>query len=151
MRAIDATRKPVLTIEASATLEAAAQLMHDASVGALVVTDGGDPVGIVTDRDIVVRGVRRGTPSDARIDSVMTRGVVAMDADADLREALGVLRAHEFRRLPLTREGKLVAVLSTDDVLIEIVNRLIDVVHPITGQVLHREPERDQAPVRTSS
>jgi CBS domain-containing protein len=151
MRAIDATRKPIVTIDAAKTIEDAAQCMHDAPVGALVVMDGEMPVGIVTDRDIVVRGVRRAIPVDGRVDSVMTTGVVAFDADGDLHDALNVLRAHRFRRLPLVRDGKLVGLLSTDDVLIDLASRLVDVVHPITGQVLYTEHERDLVPVPSST
>ncbi len=151
MRAIDETRKPLVTIGAAATIEAAAISMHDARVGALVVMDGNKPVGIVTDRDIVVRGVRTAIPADARIDAVMTAGVVAFDADGRLHDAISVLRAQAFRRLPLVRNGKLVALLSTDDILIDLARQLIDVVHPITGQMLYAEPERDLRPVPSST
>jgi CBS domain-containing protein len=147
MRAIDATGKPCITIDAAATLATAAERMQEAHVGALIVTDGEAPVGIVTDRDIVVRGVRQRVPYDARIDAVMTAGVVAFDADGDLREAVHVLRSHAFRRLP--RDGKLVGLLSTDDVMIDLAQRLADVGHPLTGQVLYAEPERDLRPVPT--
>jgi CBS domain-containing protein len=151
MRAIDATRKPPVTIDAAETIRTAARRMHEAHVGALVVVDQGRPIGIVTDRDVVVRGVAHDSPSDARVDSLMTPGVMAFDADGDLRDALSVLRAHAFRRLPLVRDGQVVALLSTDDVLIELARELVDVVHPITGQVLYPEPEHALPPVPAST
>jgi CBS domain-containing protein len=147
MRAIDATRKPIITIDAAATITTAAARMHDAHVGALIVTDGDRPVGIVTDRDIVVRGVRQVVPHDARIDAVMTAGVIAFDADGDLRDAGQVLRSHAFRRLPLVRGGNFVGLLSTDDLLIDLAQRLVDVVHPLTGQVLHLESDTASQPL----
>lgn len=143
MRAIDASRKPIVTVDAAAPMHDAARIMHEECVGALVVVDDGTPVGIVTDRDLVVRGVRTRMPLDARIDAVMTPGIVALDADSDVREAVSIFRAHMFRRLPLVRGGELVALLSTDDLLIEIAGEFAELVHPITGQVF-TPPQAEQ-------
>jgi CBS domain-containing protein len=149
MRAIEATRKDIVMIEASAPIEHAAAVMHSQNVGALVVVEDGVPVGIVTDRDIVVRGVRTRMPLDARVDAVMTPGVVALDADGDVRDAVTVFRAHAFRRLPLVRDGKLVGLLSTDDLLTEISLELSELIHPIMGQVVSMRPEPEQTLART--
>jgi CBS domain-containing protein len=81
----DLTAKPAVTVPVDATIETAAQLMDKHAVGAVVVVDDDRPVGIVTDRDIVVRGVARRSPFDGRIDSAMTSGVVAIDAADDGR------------------------------------------------------------------
>jgi CBS domain-containing protein len=100
MRAVDATRKAPVTIAAGASLAEAAGMMDQCVVGALIVVDGERPVGIVTDRDLVVRGLARDVPADARVDAVMTQGIHALDADADVRAALPILRSHAIRRLP---------------------------------------------------
>jgi signal-transduction protein with cAMP-binding, CBS, and nucleotidyltransferase domain len=136
MRAVDAVRKPVTTIAADASIAEAAQLMDSRVIGALVVVDGQRPVGMVTDRDITVRGVARGMPADARVDAVMTPGVIAIDADVELRQALPILHSHAIRRLPLVRDGQVVGMLTTDDLLIDLVSDLGEIVRPITGQVV---------------
>jgi CBS domain-containing protein len=148
MRAIEAIRKRMVGIPPDATLAHAAEFMERANVGALVVLDGEQLVGIVTDRDIVVRGVAHSLPADARIDAVMTTDVVTLDADADLRAALPLFRTHACRRLPLMSDGRVVGVLAVDDLLIDLVNDLGDVVRPITGEVVfghHEAPLPDRS------
>src|SRR4051812_28188195 len=87
MKTIDAVRRQGITIEADSSVRAAAQLMDHLGVGALAVTDDDRLVGVVTDRDLVRRGIARGVTGDARIDSMMSTPVVTIDADVDLHDA----------------------------------------------------------------
>lgn len=141
MRAMDAMRKTPVTIDANESIRAAAQLMDVNAVGALVVLDGGRPTGIVTDRDLVVRGVARGVPFDARVDNVMTTDLVTLPADADLRAALPIFRQHAFRRLPLTQGDTVIGMLTVDDLLVDVIADLSDLARPITGEVIFGHPE----------
>ena len=147
MRAIDAIRKPPVTIAAQASLAEAARSMDAHVVGALVVVDGDRPVGMVTDRDITVRAVARDIPADARVDAVMSNDVVVLDADADLREALAIFHWHAIRRLPLVHDGRVVGMLTTDDLLVDLVTNLGDLLRPITGQVVFGYREQSDLPV----
>jgi CBS domain-containing protein len=94
----------------------------------------------VTDRDIVVRGVARDYPSGARIDSVMSQGVVALDAEADLRDAAAAFRRHGIRRLPLMDGRFPVGMLTTDDLIVDMARQLGEVAGPIAEQVVHGQP-----------
>lgn len=143
MKARDAMRKPPVTIGTGATLADAARLMDRRSVGALVVIDGGRPVGIVTDRDLVVRGLARQLPGDACVKRVMTPDPVTLPADADVRQAFSVFYRQPFRRLPLVEEGRMVGLLSVDDLVLDLVNDLDSLVRPVFGQVVFGWPERE--------
>lgn len=143
MHALEAARKKPVTILPDHTVTEAADLMDRSAVGALVVTDAdARVVGIVTDRDLVLRGLARRVSADARIDSVMSTDVVTLPADADLREALKVFEEHPIRRLPLVDGGKLVGMLTMDDLMIDLIADLTRLSRPVVGQVLfgHREP-----------
>ena len=148
MRAIDAVRKPPATVAADESIAGAARLMDTLVIGALVVMDGDRPVGVVTDRDIAIRSVARDVPTDARVDAVMSPGVIAMEAGAELRAALPIFHSHAIRRLPLVDGGRIVGMLTTDDLLIDIVADLGEVVRPITGQVVFGYSEPANLPVR---
>ncbi|MBV8304445.1 MAG: CBS domain-containing protein [Acidimicrobiia bacterium] len=87
MRTVEATRKPAATIQADGTITEAARLMNERTVGALVVLDGERPVGIVADRDLVLRALARALPPGARVDGVMTADPLTVDGGADLRDA----------------------------------------------------------------
>ena len=144
MRAIDAARKPPATLAADRTITDAAQEMDRLAVGALVVVDPeGRPVGIVTDRDLVLRAVARRADPAARVDSVMTTDLVVLPADADLRDALRIFERQPLRRLPLVADDRVVGMLTTDDLVVDLAGDLDRLTRPITAQVLfgHPEPE----------
>jgi CBS domain-containing protein len=147
VRAIEAIRKRLVSVPPSSTLSHAAEVMESANVGAVVVLDGERLAGIVTDRDIVVRGVAHKLPADARVDAVMTTEVVTLHADADLRSALPIFNTHACRRLPLMRDDRVVGMLTVDDLLVDLIADLADVARPITGEIIfghHDTPVPDR-------
>ena len=141
MQAKEAIRKPPATIRSGTSIADAARLMDRRVVGALVVLDGERPIGIVTDRDLAVRGLGRQLPGDASVDRVMTTDMVTLPADADLREAIKVFYRHPFRRLPLMEDGRMVGMLTVDDLVIDFVNDLDSLVRPVFGQVVFGGPD----------
>jgi CBS domain-containing protein len=146
MRASEAVRKAMVTVTAETPIMEAATLMNQHAVGSVVVVSDGRIVGIVTDRDLVIRGVASGMPADARIDAVMTSDVITLDADADVRDALPIFRSHGFRRLPVVDGTGVIGVLSVDDLLINVAADLADLVRPITGEVIFGYPEAPRTP-----
>src|SRR5579863_1483613 len=109
-------------IPMSCNLREAAIQMRDQHVGALIVTSGKAVqriVGIVTDRDIVLKAVTHGAmPSDMLVVDVMSPHVVAIDAEADVADAMQTMASHGVRRLAVTNsEQDIVGVLSLDDVI----------------------------------
>ncbi len=147
----DAIRKPPVAIDVNATIAEAANLMDTASVGCLVVTDAGQPVGMLTDRDITVRAVARRLGSDARVDAVMSTDIITADAAADLRSVLAVFRSHPIRRIPVMDNGNLVGVITLDDLMVDLSADLCDLSRAVTGQVVFGHPEPMAAsPMSTS-
>lgn len=141
MRASEAVRKMPVTVDVGATVGDVAGLMDSHAVGAVVVVDHDQPVGIVTDRDLVVRVLARNLPSDARIDSVMSTRLVTMPASWDMREATRIFAEQPFRRLPLVEGGRVVGMLTIDDLIIDAVSDMASLARPVTGQVLFGHPE----------
>ena len=92
------------------------------------------PVGIVTERDLVVRGMVRRIPTDARIDNVMTTELVTLPAGADLHEAMGLFHRHPIRRLPLLEDGRMIGMLTVDDLAINLVSELDSLFRPTSAR-----------------
>jgi CBS domain-containing protein len=142
MHAIEAARKCPATIDCDHTITEAATTMDRLAVGALVVVESdGRPVGIVTDRDLVIRGVAQRFSPDARVDSVMSTDLITLAPDADLRDALKVFEDHAIRRLPLVSGQQLVGMLTMDDLVVDLTADLGRLTRPIAGQVLFGHPE----------
>ncbi|MGC4893033.1 CBS domain-containing protein [Micromonospora sp. DT31] len=110
----------LVTMDGNDTLIAAAQEMRDSAIGDVVVTDGDDVVGIVTDRDITVRGVAENMdPTVTRLNEITTRDVVTVSQYDDVVAAADLMRTYAVRRLPVIDDGRLVGLISMGDLAVE--------------------------------
>src|SRR5438093_6109780 len=116
----DAMTSSVRTASPAQSLTDAAKLMKQEDVGSLPVVDGDRLIGVLTDRDIVVRGIADGSdPHAIQVGDVASRDVVTVRPDDDLDEALRLMAQHQVRRLPVVEDGHLVGVVATADVAFE--------------------------------
>lgn len=98
------------------TIERAAQLMGSTDSGVLPVSDGDRLVGMITDRDIAIRGIAEGSGPDARVGDVMSREVKYCFDDAETDEVLGNMAQIQVRRMPVVDHDKrLVGIISLAD------------------------------------
>lgn len=102
------------------SLVEAAGLMRELDVGALPVCDEDRLAGMVTDRDLVVRGMAEGRdPYAATVREVMSEGVLSIQADQDVEEAARLMQEKQVRRLPvISREKRLVGIVSLGDLAV---------------------------------
>ncbi|HEY3010371.1 MAG TPA: CBS domain-containing protein [Micromonosporaceae bacterium] len=100
------------------TLAATAAKMRDLHVGALPISDGDDQLyGIVTDRDIVVRGLAEGLDPRTTTAQDLARGVpISVDAGSDVGDVLRTMEEYKIRRLPVMDNSRLVGMISEADV-----------------------------------
>lgn len=112
------TERPV-TLDRDASLAEAARLMRDRGIGDVIVVDGEDAEGIVTDRDIVIRGVAEGAdPETTRLGQVVSPELVSVAPDDPVERAIQLMRERAVRRLPVLEGGKPVGVLSLGDLAV---------------------------------
>jgi CBS domain-containing protein len=114
----DAMTSNPRSIEPSTTVTEAARLMKAEDVGSLPIVGGDQLVGMVTDRDVVIRVVAEGKdPQSTTVGEIASRDLVTVDPEQDLDEALRLMAQHQVRRLPVAEEdGRLVGILAQADV-----------------------------------
>lgn len=105
----------VATIAPEDNVYEAACLMRDQNVGAIPVVKRGQLVGMITDRDIVVRGVAEKRPNSLRVDRLMSSELVYGSPDMSIDEASQIMGKAQVRRLPIVEQGRLVGMLSLGD------------------------------------
>jgi signal-transduction protein with cAMP-binding, CBS, and nucleotidyltransferase domain len=102
MRVSELMHTPAVTCRPGATIADVARLMRDRNVGSVIVVDDiGYLAGIVTDRDVAVRGVGEGRSGDLAVEHIMSRNVATVLLNADVADAAGVMAKRSVRRLPV--------------------------------------------------
>jgi CBS domain-containing protein len=135
MRVSEAMHTPAVTCHPGATLREAAGLMNQHDVGCVIVVDAdGSVAGVVTDRDIAVRGVGRGLSSDAATRAVMSPDVASISPRADVTEAVGIMRFRGVRRLPVVDEhGGIHGLVALDD-LVRVLGDEVEALGAVIGR-----------------
>lgn len=122
----------VVTVGSQAQMVDAARLMRDHDVGLLAVVDAGGLKGVVTDRDLVVKGLASGN-GEAPISSLLTSEVFSLSTDDDADDAEKRMSEHNVRRLPVLDNGKLVGMVSVGDLAVRSSEKLAGKVLENTG------------------
>ncbi len=115
----------VVTARSTSTITEVAKQMKSNDVGSVIITENDKPVGIVTDRDIVLNHVAAGHLRDCPVQEAVSKGgafsgLVTITPDMDILEAAQQLGTHKVGRLPVVESGKLVGILSAGDVTREL-------------------------------
>lgn len=149
MKTILRIQRSGVAVSPDRSLAEVARVMERSGIGLVAIVDGDDLVGVVTDRDLVRRGLARHLPADSRVDAVMSTPVLTIDADVDVRDAVEVFRRHPVRRLAVVdAAGRFAGVLSLDDLLVDLSQDLQGLTAPLAAEVT--APQRDaEVPVPT--
>jgi CBS domain-containing protein len=100
------------------TIAETARVMRDAQVGAVLVVNEGALAGVVTDRDLVIRGLAEGAGADAPVGPLCSGDLIGVAAEADTAQAQQLMREHAVRRLPVISDGQVVGIVSMGDIAI---------------------------------
>ncbi|HEX4127175.1 MAG TPA: CBS domain-containing protein [Acidimicrobiales bacterium] len=130
-------RTAPVTVPPGCTLQEAGRLLGSHCVGSLLVVDGDRLVGIVTDRDITVRGTGEGMPSSATVEAVLTADPVTIQGSDDVFAAFAVFKTASARRLPVLEDKELAGIISVDDLLLSLVTEFGAVLSPVARELVH--------------
>ena len=149
----DVMTNPVVTTEEEASANQVAKLMLDNKVGCVVVANkAGKPLGIITERDLVVRVLAKNVaPSSTRATEFMTSPVVTIDPEATINDAARRMSKLDIRRLAVLYKDSLVGIISSKDIL-DVMPELIEIIQERTqiegaGDAEAEAQEVEEAPL----
>jgi len=122
---LKAKGEQVWTISKDSTILDGLKLMAEKRIGSLPVLEGGQVVGIFTERDYARRvGPDRRQPEETRIEEVMTRELITVDPNQTVNDCMMLMTENHIRHLPVMDEGRLVGIISVGDVVKDIIEEL---------------------------
>ena len=120
MKVKDIMTRHVASLSTEDNVEHAAELMREYNIGSIPICDGEKVIGIITDRDIVLRSVVDGENCKLqKARDIMTSNPVCGTADMEVDEAARLMSERQIRRLPIVENGKLVGIVSLGDLAVE--------------------------------
>jgi len=146
MQAAELCNRQVVTASRDMSIPDAARLMRDRHVGSLIITDTIDgkamPVGILTDRDIVIEIISRDISlNEVTVGDIMTYALLKVTEDENIFDVAQRMRARGVRRVPvISRIGELIGIIAADDIL-----ELLSEELTLLSRITMREAEQEKA------
>ncbi len=126
-----------ISVDINTKISDAAKTMAELDVGSIIVTEGNNPVGILTEHDMVKKIIsKNNVPDSITLKNVMTTPLITIDADEDIQKAKDLMLKMHIRRIPIVKNKKLVGLVTDTDLVsvsIEMGNILSELIN------MHRE------------
>lgn len=134
----DIMKKNVISIDSSMTVNDAAKMMDDASIGAIVVLENGIAIGIITERDLVRRIIAKEKPLSTNVKAAMSSPLIVINPDDTVWELAQLMKTRRIHRVPAVKDSRLVGMVTTSDVVRLCSVGSDDEMNRITEQILLR-------------
>ncbi|MFD1030051.1 CBS domain-containing protein [Metaplanococcus flavidus] len=119
MKVADIMTSEVDTCMPNTSLQEAAAKMKEINVGSIPVVDNDKLVGIITDRDIVVRGIAESISLDSAVSEILSESIVTGSKEMSVEDAAELMADHQIRRLPIVENDKIVGIVSLGDIAVK--------------------------------
>ncbi|EYB66995.1 signal-transduction protein [Deinococcus phoenicis] len=117
----DIMTREIFAVDPQATLKEVATLMREQDIGSVLVMEGEQLRGLITDRDIVIRAVAYGHDFGTPVTDYTTGDVFTVDVNTSIEDAAQAMGDRQLRRLPVTEEGRVVGIVSLGDLAVRTV------------------------------
>jgi CBS domain-containing protein len=108
----------LITIEADTTVKKAVELMDKHHIGCLIIVSYGNPIGIITERDMLQRILlQKRDIAKTRVGNIMSAPLIATTPQTDIRDAVRLMNERRIKKLPVVEEGELIGLVSLTDVM----------------------------------
>ena len=138
MKLRDIMKRDVISVFPDSTITEAARMMEEHNIGCVLVVKDGQAKGILTDRDIVLKVIARGSdPTLTKAADVMQPHVISASPDTDIVDASRLMTLHHVRRLPIQEAGQLLGIVSVMD-LARVIQEEVDNLFSLRATPVYR-------------
>ena len=116
----DIMTRALITVNLSTTALQVAKMMEQGGIGAVLVQDNGNPVGIVTDRDYATRIAANDLPLDTAVENIMSTPLITINHDEPISAAAERMTSKKIRKLAVTENGKMVGIVTSTDLVTQL-------------------------------
>lgn len=116
----DIMTRALITVNLSTTALQVAKMMEQGGIGAVLVQDHGNPVGIVTDRDYATRIAANGLPLNTAVENIMSTPLITINHDEPISAAAEQMTSKKIRKLAVTENGKMVGIVTSTDLVTQL-------------------------------
>ena len=110
----------LISVNPATTTFQIAKMMDQGGIGAIIVKDNDDPVGIITDRDFAVKIAANNLPSDTPVEKIMSSPLVTINHNEPISAAADMMTSKKIRKLAVTENGKIVGVVTSTDLVTQL-------------------------------
>ena len=116
----DIMTRALITVNRSTTALQVAKMMEQGGIGAVLVQNNGDPVGIVTDRDYATRIAANDLPLNTAVENIMSTPLITINHDEPISAAAERMTGKKIRKLAVTENGKMVGIVTSTDLVTQL-------------------------------
>ncbi len=113
----DIMTNQIISVDSSASVNDAAKRMEDSGVGAIIVMEGNEPRGIITDRDFAIKIAAHAYPIDTPARRVMSTPIITIGPDENISKAADLMSTRKIRRLPVIDDDKVIGIVTASDLV----------------------------------
>ena len=116
----DIMTRALITVNLSTTALQVAKMMEQGGIGAILVQNNSNPVGIVTDRDFATRIAANNLPLDTAVENIMSTPLITINHDEPISAAAERMTSKKIRKLAVTENGKIVGIVTSTDLVTQL-------------------------------
>ena len=116
----DVMTRALITVNLSTTVLQVAKMMEQGGIGAIMVQNNSNPVGIVTDRDFATKIAANNLPFDTPVEKIMSSPLITINHNEPISAAAERMTTKKIRKLPVTENGKVVGIITSTDLVTQL-------------------------------
>lgn len=111
-------KREVVVVSPDASIREASKIMSRYDIGSLIVMENDNPVGILTERDVLNLVARDENLDEIKVSEVMSKNVVTIESNKKIDDAVDLMLKHKIKRLPVKEGSKIVGIVTTSDIIV---------------------------------